>query len=201
MRLWETAHMAPGDPLRSNTGEQMAHFFQSLPPNMRRRLALGTALRSLSIVVVLLVIYYLLPLDRPAAVLIVGWALAGTLALVGAIAMQIRAIRTAEYPVLRAIESIALAVPLLVVIFASTYLLLADADPDAFSEPLNHTDALYFTLVTLATIGFGDISAVSQPARVTVMVQIVANIAVLGVALKLIVGVARMSAHEAAARQ
>ena len=179
----------------------MAHFFQSLPPHLRRRLALGTVVRSLGIIVVLLVIYYLLPLDRPAAALIVAWALAGTLALIVAIALQIRAIRSAEYPVLRAIESVALAVPLLVTIFASSYLLVSDADPDAFSEPLNHTDALYFTMVTLATIGFGDIAAMSQLARVTVMVQIVANIAVLGVALKLIVGVARVSAHNVNSRR
>ena len=193
--------MHPSDRPRGETGEQISHLFETLPPHLRRRLAVGTLIRSLGIVVLLLVIYYLLPLDRPRAVLIIGWALAGTLALIGAIALQIRAIRSAQYPVLRAVESVAFAVPLLVTIFASVYLLLSDSDPGAFSEPLNHTDALYFTMVTLATIGFGDISAISEVARVTVMLQIVANIAVLGVALKLIVGVARISSHEAAARQ
>ena len=40
------------------------------------------------------------------------------------------------------------------------------------------TDALYFTLSTMATVGFGDVHAVGQLARVTVSFMIVFNIVV-----------------------
>ena len=184
---------------RGETGEQMSKMMQALPMRQRRQLVLSTVLRSVAVVALIVVVYYVLPLDRPLGVVITIWAIGGTLVLLATVAVQIRAIRMASYPVLRAIEAVALAVPLLVTIFASTYVLLSEADAGAFTEPLGRTDALYFTMVTLATIGFGDIAAVSETARVAVMVQIVANVAVLGVALKLIVGVARVSARRAAA--
>jgi voltage-gated potassium channel len=38
------------------------------------------------------------------------------------------------------------------------------------------TDALYFTLSTLTTIGFGDVHAVGQVARVLVIVQMIFDV-------------------------
>ena len=35
-----------------------------------------------------------------------------------------------------------------------------------FTEPLTRTDAQYFTVTIFATVGFGDITAVTQTARV-----------------------------------
>ena len=46
-------------------------------------------------------------------------------------------------------------------------------------------------MTTLSTVGYGDISARSDSARVAVMVQMVFNVAVLGVAIRLIAGTAR----------
>ena len=46
-------------------------------------------------------------------------------------------------------------------------------------------------MTTLTTTGFGDIVALSNPARATVMIQMVVDVAILGVAVKLLVGVAR----------
>ena len=179
----------------------MTHLLQSMPVELRRRLVVSTVTRSIGIIVILLTIYFLLPLNRSGASLIVLWSFIGTVVLLATIALQLRAIRASDFPILRAVESVALAVPLLVVIFSSAYVLMSDASPDSFTEPLNHVDALYFTLVSLATIGYGDITPVTETARVVVMVQIVANIAVLGVALKLIVGVARTSARQVSERR
>lgn len=39
----------------------------------------------------------------------------------------------------------------------------------------NRTDALYFTVVTMATIGYGDIHPVGQAARLVVLVSIAFN--------------------------
>lgn len=44
------------------------------------------------------------------------------------------------------------------------------------------TDALYFTLATLLTVGFGDVHAAGQLARVLVSIQMVFNVLVLATA-------------------
>ena len=53
--------------------------------------------------------------------------------------------------------------------------------------------ALYFTVVTLATIGYGDIAARTDVARTVVMIQVVVNIVILGSAVKVIAELARRS--------
>ncbi|MFD7546327.1 potassium channel family protein [Streptomyces sp. NPDC059578] len=59
-----------------------------------------------------------------------------------------------------------------VLVFAVAYLALA-RDPGEFEGLYTRVDALYFTVVTLATVGFGDITAHGQSARVVVILQIV----------------------------
>jgi hypothetical protein len=54
--------------------------------------------------------------------------------------------------------------------------LLDRADPTQIDELDTRVDSLYFTLSTLATVGFGDISADGQLARTIVTVQIVFNL-------------------------
>ncbi|MFD5806536.1 ion channel [Streptomyces sp. NPDC127020] len=44
---------------------------------------------------------------------------------------------------------------LFLVLFAGSYYLLVRSAPGSFSEPLNRTDALYFTLTTFTAVGFG----------------------------------------------
>ena len=66
------------------------------------------------------------------------------------------------------------------VAFAVFYLNLSARDPDAFSEPLGRTAALYFTMTTLTTVGYGDITARTDAARIAVMVQFLFNVAVIG---------------------
>ena len=75
-----------------------------------------------------------------------------------------------------------------VVVFASRYLNMSARDPQAFNEHLNRTSSLYFTVVTLATIGYGDIAPRTDVARTVVMIQVVVNIVILGSAIKVIAG-------------
>lgn len=57
------------------------------------------------------------------------------------------------------------------VVFATCYLALAQGGQ--FEGDLRtRIDALYFTVVTMATVGYGDISPSGQEARVVVMLQI-----------------------------
>jgi voltage-gated potassium channel len=66
-----------------------------------------------------------------------------------------------------------------VVFFAQAYLLLAK-DGGQFAGLHTRTDALYFTMSTLSTIGFGDVHATGQVARAAVTGQIVFDLVILG---------------------
>lgn len=66
-------------------------------------------------------------------------------------------------------------IPLLMLVtvhvFAAGYLALS-RHPGAMSGLDTRVDALYFTLVTLTTVGYGDIVAVGQSARLVVVLQL-----------------------------
>jgi hypothetical protein len=57
---------------------------------------------------------------------------------------------------------------------------------------MNRTDALYFTVTTFATVGFGDITATSQIARLMVTVQMVLDLLILGFGLRAFLGAVQM---------
>jgi voltage-gated potassium channel len=168
-----------------------ARLVQDLEPAARRRLIARTAVHILTVAILLVGAYYLAPLEGGNAPS-VGVRLVCSLALViGVVVWQVRAVATAEYPQTRAVEALVFASLMVIVVFATSYLALSQQQPLAFSEPLRHTSALYFTLTTLTTTGFGDITANRDGSRSIVMVQMVADVAVLGAAIRLIVGRAR----------
>ena len=49
-------------------------------------------------------------------------------------------------------------IPLFLVVFATIYLSLSHTSASNFSEGLDHTRALYFTVTVFSTVGFGDIT-------------------------------------------
>ncbi len=66
-------------------------------------------------------------------------------------------------------ETLGLVLPLCLVLFASTYFLMDRASAASFSQPLTRTDTLYFTVTVFATVGFGDITAKSDAARIVLI--------------------------------
>jgi voltage-gated potassium channel len=60
--------------------------------------------------------------------------------------------------------------------------------PGSFSSPLTRTDALYFTVTVFSTVGFGDITAKTEAARLVVTGQMIADLLILGVGIKVILG-------------
>ncbi len=60
--------------------------------------------------------------------------------------------------------------------------------PGQFAQLHDKTDALYFNVSTLATVGFGDVHPVGQLARAAVTLQIVFNLVFLGAAVSMITG-------------
>ena len=79
---------------------------------------------------------------------------------------QIRAIIQSGHPAgARVGVAVRSAVPLFILIFASAYYLVSRDDPSTFTSELTRTDALYFTITVLATVGFGDISPHAEYVR------------------------------------
>ena len=108
---------------------------QAPPPAQRRRLIMGAVLRGLVITTVLVVLYYLLPLDRPWDTGTAVRLLIGLLIFAGLTVWQIRAIAGSRYPGLRAFETLGLIVPLYLLLFASTYFLMERASAANFTQP------------------------------------------------------------------
>jgi voltage-gated potassium channel len=161
--------------------------YEALTKAQRRNLAIRLVTRSLVVAILLFIGFYTLPMNRPErsgiVVLIVGFA---ALALV--LGWQIRAITGSPYPRLRAFETLTIGIPLLLIVFASAYYLIQNADPNSFTQPLSKTDSLYFTITVFATVGFGDITAKTEVARILVSIQMMFDLAVFGLVAKLIFG-------------
>ena len=153
----------------------------------RRRVA-AALLRATLTSTVLVVLYFRLPLTGALEASTVALLMAGLALFAGVIIWQVQSILRSEYPALRAIEALAAAVPLFLIVFAAAYLTLADAQAQAFTEPLSRTDALYFTITVFATVGFGDIAPVSDGARVVTMVQMLGDLLVFGLVLRVMLG-------------
>ena len=81
---------------------------------------------------------------------------------------------------MRAAEALGLVIPLYLVLFASTYFLMERASAASFTQPLTRTDALYFAVTVFATVGFGDIAAKSETARIVLIIQMLADLVLLG---------------------
>ncbi|MFB9614205.1 potassium channel family protein [Kutzneria kofuensis] len=159
------------------------------------RITLAAA-RSVLSVAALVTLYYLAPLDRPSGAGAFAFLAGGLAAVVGVVIWQIHAILRSSHPVAQGVQALALAIPLFLLVFASVYHLLADDVPGSFNQPLTRTDALYFTVTVFATVGFGDIVAVSQQARIAVTVQMVGDLLVLGVVLRVLLGAVRRRRHD-----
>jgi len=167
-----------------------------MPPSMpaltrreRRRFMISTAVKAGLATLGVLLVYYLVPLDRvPDGWLFVALAVE-MLLLAAVIVWQVSRVFNARTPLLAAIEALAVTIPLFLVIFAAMYFSLANNESGNFNVgSLTRTDALYFTVTVFATVGFGDITATSQLARVLVTVQMLTDLVVLGVVIRVFFG-------------
>jgi voltage-gated potassium channel len=147
----------------------------------------------------LLVVYSTVPLDRrtSGAVIWFAWGLVGFVLVV---VWQIRAILRSPHPTARAVVALAATVPLFLVLFATAYLVMSRHQQASFTEPLTRTDALYLTVTIFATVGFGDITPQTETARVLVTVQMIADLLVFGLLLRVIVDVVRVARSQQASR-
>jgi len=156
-------------------------------PPPARKIVQGV-LRALASSAVLVTIYYVLPLNDSSRWLAITMLVIGLVLFTGLVAVQVRLIAAAPYPRLRAVEALATSAPLFLLLFAAAYVVTAAITAASFSQPMTRTNALYFTVTVFATVGFGDITAKTEAARLLVTGQMVLDLIVLGVGARIVVG-------------
>lgn len=95
-------------------------------------------------------------------------------------------IAKSEHPIVPGVEALVVGTVLYISIFAKAYHLLSMGNPQAFSEPLDLFASYYFTITILATVGFGDIVPLGVPSRAFAMVQMLLNLVILAIAVRLV---------------
>jgi voltage-gated potassium channel len=128
----------------------------------------------------LLLAYYAVPVAGSGAggVLVLNLVLTvlGLLLLGAMMVLEVRTVRRGGEG--RTDRAVAMMLMLLVFAFALTFYLVDQAAPTQLSGLSTRTDALYFTLSTMTTVGFGDVHAEGQVARVLVSILIVFSVVV-----------------------
>ena len=144
-------------------------------PEPSPSLRVGRAALALTGVVVA---YYAIPVGEVPSRWDILLASVGLLAGLGVLVwVTVRQLRVLEKyqagdPTVR-LDVLALVIFVVVPLFALGYFALEQGDSGQFAELQTKTDALYFTMSTLGTVGFGDVHATGQLARVLVTIQIV----------------------------
>ncbi len=169
-----------------------------LPTSRREARKLGAfmLLRMTLSVSVLCAAYFLIPTTSTGKNSDLPWLLLelGVFAVV--VGIQVPAIVRSRHPNLRAVEALALLIPLYLLIFARLYLSTSLGDSGAFTQPLDHTTALYFTVTVFATVGFGDIVAKTNSVMLLVTLQMLLNLVVVGLVIRLLTSAARRGVAE-----
>lgn len=159
---------------------------------LSRRRVMQSALRAAGSATVLVAVYYVLPLDQSSTSTAVAILPIGLAALIAMVLWQVRTIIKSQYPGMRAVEALATSLSLFLLLFATTYFVLAKISADSFSQPLTRTDALYFTVTVFSTVGFGDITPMTEVARLVVAGQMVTDVVIIGLGARIIVGAVRI---------
>jgi voltage-gated potassium channel len=164
----------------------------ALPVAQRRRLVRRALVRPTLTITALVVLYYLLPLDHVLDAATISLLLGGVVTFICLIAWQVYVIMRSVHPVVQAIQALTTAIPLYLLLFAAAYHLMSHAQTSSFTEPLTRTDGLYFSVTVFSSVGFGDITPMTEAARVVVMFQMLGDLLVLGVVLRVVLGAVRL---------
>ena len=87
-------------------------------------------------------------------------------------------------------------IPLYLLLLGSTYFVMERASAANFTQPLSRTGALYFSVTVFTTVGFGDIAAKSETALVVLIIQMLADLALLGTGARVLLGAVHPAGNE-----
>jgi len=168
-----------------------ARRLSDLSAHDRRRAIIRTTAEVIGAWVILIGAFYLVPVSAGTdASILLRIALCIAL-LVLVLAWQSRRIARADVPALRATTALGAIIPLFFVMFATIYLSISQASASTFTQGLDHTRAMYFTITVFSTVGFGDITPTTDPARIVVSVQMILDLVIIGGVVRVLLNAAQ----------
>ena len=167
-------------------------LFEELMPDIRRRTIVLSVVRSLVVVTLIVVAYFTLPLTRPVGAGPIAGVVIGLIVVAIILTLQIRATIRSPYPGMRAFESLASSGPLFLILFATTHYLIEHHSANSYTETMTRLDALYFTITVFTTVGFGDIAPVSELARTVTMLQMIGDLLLIFVIVRVLFGAVKV---------
>jgi voltage-gated potassium channel len=137
---------------------------------------------TVAIVAALIGLYFIVPFGQRDDPLPLGVATALAIITVLGLALMIwrRIIRILSGVARPGLPGLLIFLAAVTVAFSMAYFLLSRSDPGQIEGLETRLDALYFTLTTLATIGYGDIHPAGQAARAVACIQFIFNAIFLG---------------------
>lgn len=148
--------------------------------------------RALLTPVAALCVFFWTPLDEQNWILSAGLGILATILVIPYTFWKIPRIRRAVHPLGEALAVMAMLISFVIIGFAGSYYSMAIRG-DQFPSIHTRLDALYFTVVTLGTVGYGDITPVGQGARALVTFQIVVNLSLIATLIRVLGRVATAS--------
>lgn len=143
-------------------------------------------LRLLAIVTVAVCAYFVVPVSYTPGGALLARALGGVMLLGALVWGMLYQLRIHIDDTSRRLDGLIVAIVVVVEVFATAFYTIEVRNPGEFAEMNTRIDSLYFTVATLATVGFGDVHAVGQFARALVLVQMVFNVVFVATAAALL---------------
>ena len=177
-----------GHPLHSSAPIR----FEDLVPDIRRRTLIFSIVRSLALTTIIVAAYFTLPFTHrlrpgPIAAVVIGMIVVAL-----ALTLQIRSTMRSPYPGIRAFEALAISGPLFLILFATAHYLIGHNSAHSYSQTMTRLDALYFTITVFTTVGFGDITPVSELARTVTLLQMVSDVLIIFVIARVLFGAVKV---------
>lgn len=147
----------------------------------------GLVGETVGVAVGLLLGYSLLPLSGRHRWLGVALGAALALSIVPIVVRRARRVLRAERPIAEAVAALVVTATLALVFSAGTYYAIAKGNPGSFDGLGTKIDGMYFAVTVMSSVGFGDIVATSQGARLATTIHIVFTLVLVGAAFRLIV--------------
>lgn len=133
-------------------------------------------LRLLGIVTLILVVYFIVPVEVNAQWATVARGLVSVLVFIGLAVGMVYQLRAHIDDTSRRLDGLVVGIVLVDVVFAHTFYVIQQQNPEEFAGLHTRLDSLYFATTTLVTVGTGDVHAAGQVGRALVLVQMVFNV-------------------------
>jgi voltage-gated potassium channel len=150
------------------------------------------------IMAVLVVAYFVVPVSNDLHRTTIARGAVTLLSLAALAYLVVRQLRLHLDDHRRKLDGLIVVIVLVMMVFSFSFYAIEQRDPTQFDGLDTRLDALYFTMASAATVGFGDVHAAGQFARGMVLTQMVFNVVFVGTAVALLSARIRAAATERA---